>query len=221
MNGNFIYFYLFYKLFLFTFILHDRQCNVMMIKSFIKSIQFFLLFISLYTHAQNSNSNSHSLTIQIPEVALLNIYNSSNNSITLNSNSVSEAGKPLIINDFDDSIWLNYSSIIGSQTKPSRSISLQITDGSVPEGLQLTVKIKNDAGKGAGKMGVPTISTQIVKNIPVKIIEQIGSSYTGVGPHNGHNLHYTLTQTNIPESYALLNYDQSQSIAITYTLSDN
>lgn len=180
-----------------------------------------ILIIGFSTYAQNSTKNSHTLTIHIPEVALLSVQSTTNLPITLKGSTVTEAGKELIFNETDQSIWLNYSSIIGSKTEPSRSISLQITQGAVPDGLQLSVNVKDDAGKGAGKLGKPINSIQKVTEGPIKIIEQIGSSYTGSGTYKGHNIHYNLTRTSETSSYALLDFDQSQSIAITYTLSDN
>jgi len=180
---------------------------------------FFLLAVNI-TLAQKSNEKTHSVTIKIPEVALINVQ-STNSTINLNGSTVVEAGKEVVFNDVDSSTWINYSSIVGSASEPLRHVTIEISEGNIPEGLNLLVKVEKDNGSGDGNLGNPNSSSQIITNSPLKIIEEIGSSYTGVGVNKGHNVLYSLELSNNKDAYSKLDFDQSQTIAIVYTLSDN
>jgi hypothetical protein len=69
-------------------------------------------------------------------------------------------------------------------------------------------------------MGAPTTAVTLT-NTAQNIITGIGSAYTGDGVNNGHNLSYSLDLDATSGSYALLDFDESTTLEITYTLSDN
>lgn len=172
--------------------------------------------------AQDSNEASHTISINIPEIALLDLESAKGTAISLNGTAPTEAGEKVVFNAINNDIWINYSSIVGSSTEPTRKIVVQITDGSVPDGLELTVIAGNDAGQGDGTMGKPTRKSIVLSTKKArKIIDGVGSAYTGNGPNKGHNLTYTLSQSSKKGSYASLDFNQSESISITYTLTDN
>jgi len=182
---------------------------------------FCVFLLVTYTiQSQDSNVNSHTLEIKIPKVALISVQ-SLNSSITLKGNKITEAGKKIKFKEVDNSTWINYSSIVGSTNEPNRYVTIEISEGVIPDGLNLMVKAENDAGFGDGSIGKPVNSSQILENTPIKIIENIGSCYTGVGVNKGHNIIYNLELSNKENAYGKLNFDQSQTIAITYTLSEN
>jgi hypothetical protein len=175
--------------------------------------------------AQDTNEASHLLTISIPEVALLDLEFAAGEStaITLAGTAPTEAGSPMTFENANNSdIWINYSSIVGSTTEPSRNVTVKITDGTVPSGLKLTVVATADAGNGAGVMGVVNETATILdKTNEQEIIGSIGSSYTGDGANSGHKLTYQLDyETNAATDYADLDFDDSNVLTITYTLSD-
>lgn len=172
--------------------------------------------------AQDTNEASHTISISIPEIALLDLESATGTAISLNGTAPTEAGEKVEFNATNNDIWINYSSIIGSSSEPTRKVMVQITDGNVPDGLELVVLASQDAGGGDGTMGQAS-STAIVlsKTEAQQIIDGVGSSYTGNGPNKGHNLTYTLSQKTANGSYASLNFNQTQSISITYTLTDN
>jgi hypothetical protein len=91
----------------------------------------------------------------------------------------------------DNSIWLNYSSIVGSTTEPSRNVTAQITAGTVPAGTVLSVVAGADAGSGDGTMGAPT-AVIALSGAAQNVISAIGSAYTGDGVSKGHNLSFAL-----------------------------
>ena len=181
-----------------------------------------IVFTTANTFAQDTNEDTHTVTIGIPEVALLDLESANGTAISLNGTAPSEAGDKVIFNASNSDIWINYSSIVGSSTEPSRNVTVQITDGNVPNGLVLSVVASQDAGQGDGTMGV-AVSEAIALRIDRadEIISGVGSAYTGNGANKGHNLTYTLTQSNEEGSYAQIDFDQSQTLSITYTLSDD
>jgi len=83
----------------------------------------------------------------------------------------------------------------------------------------LSVVADKDAGAGDGTMGTPTNSL-VLDNKAQNIITGVGSAYTGNGPTRGHRLTYTLALDSKKGAYANLDFDQANTMAITYTLSD-
>jgi hypothetical protein len=189
------------------------------IKSFKLSI-LALTFGTFSAAAQDKNNDKHTIDIKIPEVAILDLETTGKSGvIALEGTAPLEAGNAL---DFSKAInselWINYSSIIGKKTEPTREVTVQITDGNVPSGLEISVEAAKDAGKGEGTVGTPagalTLSTSAQK-----IITGVGSVYTGNGANAGHNLTYKMKLAT--GKYGDIDFDQTGSITVTYTLSDN
>lgn len=176
--------------------------------------------MSFSVQAQDSNQDAHSVVIGIPEVALLDLEAANGTTITLGPSAPVEAGEAVDFNSVDNSIWINYSSIVGSVTEPSRNVAVQITSGTVPTGTELSVLAASDSGNGDGTMGAPTAAV-VLTSTAQNIITGIGSAYTGNGVNKGHNLSYALNLSSAAGSYALLDFDNSDTVVITYTLSDN
>ena len=183
---------------------------------------FFAALIVLFsttTFAQDTNSDAHNLTISIPEVALLDLEAPSNNTnVSLVGTHSSEAGEAVQFNATDNSIWLNYSSIIGGSSK--RNITAKITTGTVPSGLSLKVQAgAADTSLGNGDFGTPATAAITLNGTDTEIISNVGSVYTGNGVNKGHNLTYSLVQSG---SYADLKHNGAgETLVITYTLSDD
>ena len=190
----------------------------MISKTYYKYIH--ILTISL-SRAHDNTNTSHLVNINIPEVSLINVVSSLNNTILFDGSSVTEAGKTFMFNKSDKSVWINYSSIVGSRTEPSRHVSIEISEGKVPDGLVLSVKVSEDKGLGGGKMGKSINKKQALTNNPTMVINEIESSYTGVGANKGHNVEYILELKDEKDSYANLDFDQTIALNIIYTLSDN
>ena len=181
---------------------------------------FFIFLLYTCTVFSQKNADSHTITINTPEVALISIHNS-NSSIKLEGNKVTEAGKKVEFNSLNNNTWINYSSIIGSNSEPNRHVTIEVSEGNIPDGLNLIVQANNDAGKGDGKVGKAISTSQVLVKSPIKLIEEIGSCYTGVGVNKGHNITYSLKLSDEKNAYRKLDFDQSQTIALIYTLSDN
>ena len=181
-----------------------------------------LLFATTAINAQSleQRTDSHNVTIGIPEVALLDLESTTGeNEIELTATAPTEAGDKVEFNQEDSTLWINYSSIVG--TDATREVSVQITDGDVPAGLELSVVAKADAEQGEGTTGSVSGDAIVLNgNSAATIIEGVGSAYTGNGANKGHNLTYKIAQSNDSDSYSKLNFEQSQTLTITYTLSD-
>lgn len=183
-----------------------------------RSIKIYL-FISVlsalfYSRLDAQIERNSDVDITLPEVALVDIEPNTG-SITLAIQAPSEAGNPPAASS-NTSKWINYTSAIAPTTS-SRAIQVQITNGSVPAGLNLRVLAYADAGGGGGTMG--TSSGQVtLTGAPNTIVSNIQGCYTGDGSGNGHQLMYSIVVTD----YSLLDYTGSGgTVEVTYTIIDN
>ena len=167
----------------------------------------------------DTNFDEHSAMITIPEVALLDLEATNGTNVALNPSVPTEAGLALSFPVTDASIWLNYSSIVGSNTETTRNVTAQITSGVVPAGTSLKIAVATYSGNGDGLMGTPTPPIAL-SNEAQNVITGIGSSYTGNGVNKGHNLQYTLDLLPSAGAYGLLDFDFNETLVITYTLTD-
>jgi hypothetical protein len=171
--------------------------------------------------AQDTNTDAHDVTINIPEVALLDIEPAASTAITLAPAAPTEAGDPI---DFsgatDNSLWINYSSIVGSTTEPTRKVTVAITSGTVPGGMLLKVQAGADAGNGDGTVG-SAAGQLTLSGSAQDLVTGIGSCYTNTPENNGHQLTYVLELDGTGGSYANLDFDDATTLTITYTLTDN
>lgn len=194
---------------------------IKMKQSYLKlTFSILLTSVGFLTFAQDSKIASHTVQIVIPEVALLDLETSGSSSITVTAVSPTEAGNPLDFTTATNSnLWINYSSIVGSSSDPSRTVSANITTGTIPGGVDLKVVAASDAGQGSGTVGT-TASALTLSSSAQTLISGIGSAYTGNGTSKGHNLTYTLAAKS--GDYANIDFDDSPaSVTVTYTLSDN
>ncbi len=169
--------------------------------------------------AQDNNDDAHDVAIKIPEVALLDIE-PANNSVTLSPEAPTEAGEFLdFSNATDNSLWLNYSSVVGSTTEPSRKVTVAITNGTVPSGMELYVSAAT-AATGEGTIGTPVGRVKLEKTA-TDLVSAIGSCYTETGENYGHQLTYGLVLAGDEDAVASTDFDDATTLTITYTLTDN
>jgi hypothetical protein len=175
-----------------------------------------LTFGGLIIQAQTKNK-SHNIVISIPEVALLDLE-ASDLLVNLELTAPNEAGTRLDFSKAHNSnVWVNYSSIT-SVNQPHRKVCAYI-EGEIPDGLKVVLTASQYTGNGGGRTGMPTGSITL-SNQMQDVITQIGSCYTGDGVNNGHLLNYSLELENGEESYSALAFDKSNTISVTYVLTD-
>lgn len=185
------------------------------------TLTFALMIITTAVKAQDANDDYHDMQLDVPSVAIVDLEAAAGTTIYLGPSAPTEAGEPVnFSSQVNTGIWLNYSSIKSSSQFPTRDIEVAITSGPLPNGVQLTVLASPYSGSGDGTMGTPT-GPVTLSNAPQVLINGIGSCYTGDGVNNGHNLIYTLSLGGGAGAYAALDSDNSNTIQITYTISDN
>lgn len=158
---------------------------------------------------------SHNISINIDDLALIGIQGTNGKTdIELSPVAPSNAGESLDFNNItDNSLWLNYSSIVNGAAK-TRSITANI-EGALPGGTSLTVAPKI-ATSGNGKRGTVVSSVNLTTK-PATLVDGIGSCYTESGVSKGVNLAYTLEMDKA--KYADL-YNTSYDVKVVYTITD-
>lgn len=178
------------------------------------------LAFSAQMHAQDTNTDNHTITISVPEVALVDIEPAATKNITLGFTAPTEAGNPVIANAANTTLWLNYSSI-KSVADPTRNVSVKLN--AIIPGIDIHVTAAAATGAGGGTLGTPAAQLTL-SAADQTIVSGIGSAYTGNGANNGHNLTYALAPGSGPGGVAV--YADLQAVAttvatVTYTISDN
>ncbi|SDW37778.1 hypothetical protein SAMN05444411_101599 [Lutibacter oricola] len=179
-----------------------------------------VLLFSITNSVSQTETDSHTLTINLNTVAHLEINSTNSNAISLKGTAPNDAGEKVELNQSNNDLWLNYSSI--AKNNSARNVTVQVIDGEVPEGINLMVSANKYLGDGEGHIG-KVVEQPIILNDKkaTNIIEGIGSAYTGNGAKKGHNLTYKIAQSDEANSYAFLDFDDSTTLTIVYTLSDN
>ncbi len=179
-----------------------------------------VLVLSARLSAQDTNTDNHTITISVPEVALVDIEPAATKNITLGFTAPTEAGNPVVANAANNTLWLNYSSI-KSVADPTRNVSVRL-NALVP-GIDIRVTAAAATGAGGGTLGVPAAQL-VLSAADQTLISGIGSAYTGNGANNGHNLTYSLAPGSGPggvAAYADLQATATTVATVTYTISDN
>ncbi|KPH12220.1 hypothetical protein [Chryseobacterium sp. ERMR1:04] len=184
------------------------------------AMSLFALAFSAHVNAQDTNTDNHTITISIPEVAIVDIEPSATKNITLGFTAPTEAGQPLLPSASNTTLWLNYSSI-KSVADPTRNVTVKL-DAIIP-GIDIHVTAAAATGAGAGTLGTPSAQLTL-SAVDQTIVSGIGSAYTGNGTSNGHNLTYALAAGSGPggvAAYADLQATATTTAKVTYTISDN
>ncbi len=90
----------------------------------------------------------------------------------------------------DDSKWLNFS-LVKKSFEPAYSISAQVAPGSIPPGIEIRLRVNPYVGNSRGNHGNPA-GEIILSELPQKIIDQIGTCFTGSGIYSGYQLVYSI-----------------------------
>lgn len=174
-------------------------------------------FVSVF--GQIDNTDNHTVTVIIPEVALLDLESAGLKNFTMNFTAPTEEGLGIGNPDDNEDVWLNYTSIIKPSTiAAGRTINVK-TQAAPPGGINFTVKAAPYSGiGGGGTPGTRVNSNLTISTTPINIITGIKSCFTGNGPTNGHKLTYGATTG--PAGYSGL-VSGTKTVNIIYTLTDN
>jgi hypothetical protein len=166
----------------------------------------FILFLNFTAWTQDSGE--HLLRVKLQEVSLMDLEPSEDVEIELKS--PIDAGMDFEL-EGNTTKWINYSSSV-RENSLRKNISVSIA-GALPEGVRLKILV-GSALTGQGELGVNN-PEQEISSVSTLIISGIGGAFTGTGEGKGHQLKYQLEITD----YSALNEIQSESIMITYTIS--
>lgn len=171
--------------------------------------------IASMAFAQDALTDNHTVTVGVPEVAILDIEPSASKNISLSFTAPTEAGNSLVAPAANTSLWLNYSSIVASGTV-KRTITAEI--GAAITGIDL----KLTAGAPANGVGdVGTAGSQITLSTTAQtILTGIGSCYTTDGVNNGSNLTYEVALPVSTTDYNSI-FISSTAVTVTYTITDD
>ncbi|WP_090677589.1 hypothetical protein [Myroides guanonis] len=164
----------------------------------------------------DSETDSHTIGITIPTVALVDIEPVGFKNIVMDFKAPTEAGLALESPDENTALWLNYS-FIPSDIGKTASVSVAI-DAVNPK---FEIKVQAAAASGSssgGKLGSNASGIITLSATGQNIVTDIGASYTGDGANSGHNLTYSLNT--ISGSYATLIAIDNPEVTVTYTISE-
>lgn len=164
--------------------------------------------------SQDTNTDNHQITVEVPTVALLDLETAGTKNITASFTQATplEAGDKLSAPAANSTLWLNYTSIqTGTTTK-----RVDVKSSAVINGIDINL-VAAAAATGSGTRGTPTAGFNLTA-ADQTLINGIGSAYTVSGPNNGHQLTYSFNSTDA--NYANLR-SGSTTVTVTYTLADN
>ena len=169
---------------------------------------------SVSVFAQDTNTDNHQITVEVPTVALLDLETAGTKNITASfiQPTPLEAGEKITAPALNNTLWLNYSSIqTGTTTK-----RVDVKASALVSGVSINL-VAGASASGAGTKGTPTAGF-ILTAAEQTLIGGIGSAYTLTGSGNGHQLTYTFAAADA--NYAALR-SGSTTVTVTYTLADN
>lgn len=176
------------------------------------AISFLFLFTLPYcVHAQENNSVRNSINMSIPSLSLIS-FNEGEQNITQQTEVKGDGQVSQIISSPGEETWINYASIV--EEGFTNEITIQISSGYIPPGIQVKVLPGDYTGNGKGEVGTAA-ELIVLSQKPRAIIENIGSCYTGKGVNNGHKLSYIWETTDNNKN--IEDYE-NYSITVTYTI---
>ena len=177
-----------------------------------------LIFFGLGFAQNDKGEAAHAVVINIKSHALVDVESEKGEAqyINLSPEAPKEAGLGL---DFskatDNSLWLNYSSIV--KQKQTRIVSVSMKE-KMPEGIELYLTASKDVGEGKGKLGEAYQDGQKLSANGIKLVTGIGSCYTGSGYKKGHNLKFALKMDE--DKYGEL-ITEDYKVEVIYTITGN
>lgn len=179
-----------------------------------KSIFFAIAGIALVSsaYAQDTPQGSHTVSVTIPSVVMVDIEGGN---IALEFPTFMEAGSALAVNtNSNNETWLNYSFI---KTLAAGVAKVQAKVSAVIPGFDLKVSIGTaTSSSSGGTLGTAASGQLTLSATDQNVVTSIGSSYTGDGTNNGHNLTYQATRTTT--NYSDLQASTSSAVTVTYTI---
>lgn len=174
---------------------------------------FLIIFIIYINSLFAQSAGNAQVNLQLNQIAQVDLE-PNNTAIVINIIAPSEAGQVAQVGVSNNSKWINFTSAI-PPSSGFRNVSASIVSGNVPAGILLKLRVAPYTGNGAGQLGSAINEIQL-NNTLKTIISNIGGSFTGNGINNGFNLTYLIEISD----YKLLDFNNSQTLSISFTLSE-
>ena len=178
----------------------------------------FIAFLGLGTvgaFAQDTQTDNHTVTIEVPNVVLIDIEPSGSKNIAMSFIAPTEAGVGLTNPVANTALWLNYTSVLVSGGAASRKIVVKYTTVGLP-GVDVKVTPASPVITGGGTGGTSGAMVTLTST-DQSIVTGIGSVFTGNGASSGVNLTYAIDAP--AASFASL-LAATTPVSVTYTLMD-
>lgn len=170
----------------------------------------FTVSLMLFNHIHSQTTGNRTVSVTLPVITLLDIEPVGN--INFSFIAPTEAGRPLINPESNNTKWINYTSAIATGGV-SRRVTASINQ--LIPGVDIKLQTAASSGIGSGVLGTPAAQVTL-STTPTTIISGIGGAFTGNGANNGHRLTISLTTNN----YSNLSTRSNTPIIITYTITD-
>jgi hypothetical protein len=159
--------------------------------------------------------------VDMRSIALVDIETSTGSkNFSLEIPIIDEAGSGLVTApETETSLWLNYSCAV--RDVGSRSIQVNISNGTVPDNFTLSVTVSNASGASSGgTLGSPVGGATILTSSATTVVTGIQGAFTGHGANNGHQLTYSLVYSGSGADFATV-FAASEVITVLYTIIDD
>lgn len=169
-------------------------------------------FFSSTNVLAQTNEAAHSVTLGLPEVALLATGGSG---INLTLSSAASAGEAVESSIADSSAYVQFSSVI-SDGSP-RILTAKYT-GTMPAGTTLTAKVLSPNASAVGTIGTLIATDVTITTVDATLITDIGSCYSGTAADDGYRMRYTWGLDDPAANYADIRATSTANITVTLTL---
>lgn len=170
-----------------------------------------LLIPGVHLKAQ-VNAATHSLTLGLPEVALLATQSAAVN-LTLSANTT--AGEAIVSTIADSSAYVQFSSVITEGS--TRTLSCKYT-GTMPGGTYLRAIVQAPNANTSGDYGTLVSSDVTIALTDNTLVSGIGSCYSGTSANDGYRLKYTWGLLNPESNYADIRASAASSLSVVLTI---
>jgi hypothetical protein len=186
-------------------------------KNLIGFLAIAAMFIYFPLFSQDGPTDNHLLKVTIPEVAIVDIESSGSKDIELVAVAPTEAGDPMTFTATNNTLWLNYSSIVPGPNNANKRRKITVEMSALVPGIDVKLAVGAYTGAGLGNKGTGVAGPTTLTTAAQDAVTDIGSCYTVDGVGNGHQLTYSfdIAGTNYGDIFA-----QDHEVTVTYTITD-
>lgn len=181
-------------------------------KKFILALGVLAICLSMGMKMQaQTNTADHSITLGLPEVALLGTQSGP---VDLQLSGALAAGEAIEASISDATSYIQFSSVISAS---KRTLYAKII-GTVPAGTYLKAMAMDPGVNASGDFGTLIATDVTLSNVDSPLVTDIGSCYSGTAASDGYNLKYTWGLDNPGDNYADIRATESAAIIVTLTI---